>query len=137
MGSGQKRKERKMKEDTIKDIINDAPEMNRGRRMVGVVGNKTTVLCYYFLDNLDIQVTVREIGTGKWEVVGKNRDDLRIIATVFGGRMAAKTYAKFIRNGMVSRAKRLRGNKNRRKAESAAVAADAAEAAEATGTEVE
>ena len=92
----------------------DAPEMKRGGKLVGIVCNKSTTLCYCLTDNLDIQVTARETNQGTWAIEGRSRNEVRIVATVFGGRWTAKTYAQFIRNGMVRRA--MKHNPNRRAA---------------------
>ena len=84
--------------------------------LIGNFSNKTAALSFSFLDGLDIQVTAREVRQGQWTIEGRSRGTCRIMASVFGGRGTARRYARFIRNGMVSRAMKLKHNQNRRAA---------------------
>ena len=106
-----------MNEDTMKvqkETNGEGDTKNRG--LVGTISNKTTALSFSFLDGLDIQVTARKVRQGLWTIEGRSRGTCRIMASVFGGRGTARRYARFIRNGMVSRAKKLKHNPNRRAA---------------------
>ena len=99
--------------------MNEEEEKSEGvkkRGLAGNISNKTAALSFNFLDGLDIQVTAREVRQGLWTIEGRSRGTCRIMASVFGGRGTARRYAMFIRNGMVSRAMKLKHNPNRRAA---------------------
>ena len=99
--------------------MNEEEEKSEGvkkRGQVCDISNKTTALSFNFCDGLDIQVTAREVKQGLWTIEGRSRGMCRIMASVFGGRGTATRYARFIRNGMVSRAMKLKHNPNRRAA---------------------
>ena len=110
---------KKLLDDSLPDSETPSSESNAdedksGSYRCGFVGNKTTSVYYNFLDNLDIQVTAREIKTGQWTIEGRNRTEVRIVATVFGGRDTANKFARFIRDGMVLRSMKIKRDHKRR-----------------------
>ena len=113
-----------MNNDTMKDIINDTRDLAstgegegvEKRGLVGIRFNNLSILAWNLTENKNIRVTARKVSEREWHIDGYVVDTLRISATVFGGKHATLRYAKYIRNGMVSRAKRLKHNPNRRAA---------------------
>lgn len=95
---------------------NDGEGDTKNRGLVGIRCNATAIVAWSLTDNINIRVDARKVAERAWYIDGYTAGTLRISATVFGGRGTAKTYARFIRNGMVSRAMKLKHNPNRRAA---------------------
>lgn len=81
------------------------------------IGNKSSqflLTSYAIDDTCAVVVTAKENREGYWEFTGSIDNETVITGTVFGGRARARTYIKFIRNGILSR--RLKGKVNPQKA---------------------
>jgi len=114
--------------------MNEEEEKSEGvkeRGLVGIRFNDTAIVAWCLADNTNIRIGARKVAERAWHIDGYVADSLRISATVFGGKHATIRYVKFIRNGLTSRACRLKGLKAKRRA--AAVATPAGGAALPTG----
>lgn len=113
-----------MNKDTMKKLNNDVvdPPLDDGegdkkkRGLVGIRYNATAIVAWNLCDNKNIRVDARKVSERAWHIDGYVADKLRITATVFGGKHATIRYVKSIRNGLTSRAMRLKHNHNRRAA---------------------
>ena len=79
------------------------------KKRLGLVGerhNDMTILAYNLADNKNIRVGASKINDRCWRVDGYVADELRISASVFGGKYATIKLVKFIRNGLTSRVMR-------------------------------
>ena len=114
--AGERPLDKKLKTPMSEGVTECGSEGVKKPVLIGNFSNKTAALSFNFLDGLDIQVTAREVRQGQWTIEGRSRGTCRIMASAFGGRGTAMRYAKYIRNGMVSRAMKLRHNQNRRAA---------------------
>ena len=97
----------------VEPEIEGNEEKKRG--LVGERYNDTSAMAWSMTNGLEILVQARKVKDGVWSIEGRSRGRLFIFATVFGGRWRAARYMRFIRNGMVSRANKLKNNTNRRK----------------------
>ena len=91
-----------------------APTPNRG--LVGIRFNNLSIVAWNLTENKNIRVTAKKLNERCWHVDGYAADTLRISAAVFGGKHATIRYVRFIRNGLTSRALRLKGLKAKRRA---------------------
>lgn len=91
-----------------------APTPKRG--LVGIISNKRNVLAWSYEDGLCVRVMAHELKPELWQLRLESGGSLRMLATVFGGRGTANRLCSYVRNGMVSRAMKLKHNPNRRAA---------------------
>ena len=107
-------------------IVGDAPagspavaavNLKAQRNLIGTLSSKGNVLAWNYAEGLGILVSGSEQKPGLWQLRLERSGSLRMMASVFGGRATACRLCRFIRYGMTSRAKKLRHNPNRRKAE--------------------
>ena len=84
----------------------DAEDAEEKRGLVGVRHNDLSIVAWNLTENKNIRVTARKVSERAWHIDGYVADTLRISATVFGGKWATLRYAKFIRNGLMSRGMR-------------------------------
>lgn len=116
------------------DAVTANPPMSEGvkecgsegvekRGLVGIRYNDTSIIAWNLSDNTNIRIGARKVTERAWHIDGYVADSLRIFATVFGGKHATIRYVRFIRNGLISRALRLKGLKAKRRAAAKAEAA--------------
>ena len=88
--------------------MNNEPttEQEKPRGLVGIRYNDTSIIAWNLADNKNIRIDARKVAERAWHIDGYAADTLRISATVFGGKNATLRYAKFIRNGLMSRVMR-------------------------------
>ena len=109
------------------DAVTANPPMSEGvkecgsegvekRGLVGIRYNDTSIIAWNLADNTNIRIGARKAAERAWHIDGYVADSLRISGTVFGGKHATIRYVKFIRNGLTSRARRLKGLKAKRRA---------------------
>ena len=109
------------------DAVTANPPMSEGvkecgsegvekRGLVGIRYNDTSIIAWNLSDNTNIRIGARKAAERAWHIDGYVADSLRISGTVFGGKHATIRYVKFIRNGLTSRALRLKGLKAKRRA---------------------
>lgn len=133
-------------EPTEKPLDPNAPEMVRGgepyeKKAIGNFAGQGKVTSYAIDRDMAVTVTAKMIGDRVWEFKGIKNGDTFITGSVFGGKWQAMQYCKFIRNGIVSRANRVKThhkNAALRRAERAADGATGAQSApEAVAAEAE
>ena len=109
-----------------KPISPDAPEMVRGeKKAIGNFTGERNVVSYAIDEMYAITVTASTTGDGVWSFKGIKNGETEIMGTILGGKWKAMQYCKFIRNGIVSRAKKVWKNHHRRAEMAAAALADA------------
>lgn len=126
---------------TDKPLNPDAPEMVRGekpdeKKAIGNFAGVGKVVSYAIGRDMTVTVTARTAGEGEWVFEGIKDGKLVIEGNILGGKWAAAQYCKFLRNGIVSRAKKVWKNHHRR-AEKAAAALAGAPSDAAGAEEVE
>ena len=77
-------------------------------KLIGCCKSDTAMMSWSLMNNREIVCTARLVRDGVWSIEGRVKGTLRIAATVLGGKNAANTYLRFIRNGLVSRVMRLK-----------------------------
>lgn len=116
--------------ETIKELgaameANIAPkpawrvEPGNERGKVGNAVQEDSILSYAAKDGKCIVVTARRAGEGAWMVRGESHGELRVMASVFGGRWFAAEVCRYLRNGLMSRADRHRRKKANKRAREA------------------
>ena len=97
-----------MNTDTMKvqKETNGEGEGVKKRGLVGCRHNDTSIVAWNLADNKNIRVDARKVAERAWHIDGYAAGTLRISGTVFGGKHATLRYAKFIRNGLMSRVMR-------------------------------
>lgn len=108
----------------------NAPEMVRGgepdeKKAIGNFAGVGKVVSYAISRDMTVTVTARAAGEGEWVFEGIKDGKLVIEGIIDGGKWAAAQYCKFLRNGIVFRAKKLWKNHHRRAEKAAAALADA------------
>ena len=116
--------------DTQQPLCLDAPEMVRGgepdeKKAIGNFAGAGKVVSYAISRDMTVTVTARTAGEGEWVFEGIKDGKLVIEGNILGGKWAAAQYCKFLRNGIVSRAKKVWKNHHRRAEKAAAALADA------------
>ena len=105
-----------MNEDTMKVLKETNGEGDTKKLgLVGIRYNDTAIVAWNLANNTNIRIGARKVAERAWHIVGYVADSLRISATVFGGKHATIRYVKFIRNGLTSRACRLKGLRAKRR----------------------
>lgn len=108
----------------------NAPEMVRGgepdeKKAIGNFAGVGKVVSYAIGRDMTVTVTARTAGEGEWVFEGIKDGKLVIEGNILGGKWAAAQYCKFLRNGIVSRAKKVWKNHHRRSEKAAAALAGA------------
>ena len=83
-------------------------------KLVGITCNKQHILAWNYTDGCSVLVRADELKTEVWQVRVESGGKLRMMASIFGGRWTADRFCRFLRDGMSSRAKKLKKNPNRR-----------------------
>lgn len=79
------------------------------RGSVGLRSNANAVLAWCFAERLSVVVSGHRLGTdNSWMLEVRSAGMLRACTTVFGGRATAAKFARYLRDGMVGRAMRLK-----------------------------
>lgn len=124
-------------DETLKVVA----EQMKDRKAIGNFAGQGKVTSYAIDRDMAVTVTAKMIGDRVWEFKGIKNGDTFIMGSVFGGKWQAMQYCKFIRNGIVSRANRVKThhkNAALRRAEKAADGATGAQSApEAVASEAE
>ena len=107
-----------------KPLDPNAPEMVRGgepdeKKAIGNFAGVGKVVSYAIGRDMTVTVTARTAGEGEWVFEGIKDGKLVIEGNILGGKWAAAQYCKFLRNGIVSRAKKVWKNHHRRLKEAA------------------
>ena len=107
-----------------KPLDPNAPEMVRGgepdeKKAIGNFAGVGKVVSYAIGRDMTVTVTARTAGEGEWVFEGIKDGKIVISGSIFGGKWAAAQYCKFLRNGIVSRAKNVWKNHHRRLKEAA------------------
>ena len=108
-----------------KPLDPNAPEMVRGgepdeKKAIGNFAGVGKVVSYAISRDMTVTVTARTVtGNGDWFFEGIKDGKIVISGSIFGGKWAAAQYCKFLRNGIVSRAKKVWKNHHRRLKEAA------------------
>ena len=102
----------------------NAPEMVGGgdpdeKKAIGNFAGQGKVVSYAIGRDMTVTVTARTVGEGEWVFEGIKDGKLVIEGNILGGKWAAAQYCKFLRNGIVSRAKNVWKNHHRRLKETA------------------
>ncbi len=77
------------------------------RHMIGIHSTPSAMIAWNF-QGIHVVCDARKIGEDQWSITGRANGIDRIYAIVTGGRSTANCYLKAIRNGMTSRACRLK-----------------------------
>ena len=93
-----------------------SPDLHAKKGLVGIISNERSILAWNYKDNLAIRVTGTKMGEDAWEINARRGDQLVFGGLSHGGKWQADTLVKFLRNGMVSRAMKVRKNHENRKA---------------------
>lgn len=72
------------------------------------------------MDNIAVFVVAREEEQEEWRFIASKNGEAVMEGTIHGGKNAAARYVKFVRNGVMSRAQKVRRNHQRRKTKEAA-----------------
>lgn len=84
----------------------------------GLVGTRSTanaVISWNLTDGLNVVVTARPIIKERvWALECRSASEVRLLATIMGGRMTARAMARKVVNGMTSHAMKIRKNHARR-----------------------
>ncbi len=91
--------------------------------LIGMSCGQNSILAWNFSEGLRVRVDAERKGDNYWMLTASYGDNTRMIATIFGGRWTANTYARLMRNALTARAKKIRRNHEKRKAKKAAMAA--------------
>lgn len=78
---------------------------------VGNVVTADTILSYSLTHGKTVCVSARKDGESLWEFEGVANGELVIRGEIIGGKWKAAQYAKFIRNGLLSRMNKGHGQK--------------------------
>ena len=70
---------------------------------VGNIVTADTILSYSVTYGKTVCVSARKDGESLWEFEGVANGELMIRGEIYGGKWKAAQYAKFIRNGLLSR----------------------------------
>ena len=113
-----------------KPLDTNAPEMVRGgepdeKKAIGNFAGVGNVVSYAIDKNSAVTVTARTTDGRTWMFKGIKNGETAIMGTILGGKWQASQYCKFIRNGIVSRAKKVWKNNNRRAEKAASALAGA------------
>ena len=101
--------------------------------LIGMSCGQNSILAWNFSEGLRVRVVAERKGGNCWMLTASYGDNVRMIASIFGGRWTADTYARLVRNALTAREKKIRRNHEKRKAKKAAMAAaETAEQAEAS-----
>lgn len=98
----------------------NAPGMVQGgekpdeKKAIGNFAGVGKVVSYAIGRDMTVTVTARTAGEGEWVFEGIKDGKLVIEGNILGGKWAAAQYCKFLRNGIVSRAKKVWKNHHRR-----------------------
>jgi len=83
--------------------------------LVGVRSTANGIIAWNLLDGLNVVVTARPIIKERaWSLECRSAGEVKLIATIMGGRMTAQAMARKVVDGMTSRAKTLKKNHARR-----------------------
>ena len=107
-----------------KPLDPNAPEMVRcekpdEKKAIGNFAGVGKVVSYAIGRDMTVTVTARTAGEGEWVFEGIKDGKLVIEGNILGGKWAAAQYCKFLRNWIVSRAKKVWKNHHRRLKEAA------------------
>ena len=89
------------------------------KKAIGNLAGVGKVVSYAIDEMYAVTVTARTAGEGEWVFEGIKDGKLVIEGNILGGKWAAAQYCKFLRNGIVSRAKKVWKNHHRRLKEAA------------------
>lgn len=89
--------------------------------LIGMSCGKNSILAWNLAEGLRVRVSAERSSENLWLMKASYGDDTRMIATIFGGRCTANTYARLMRNALTARAKKIRRNHENRKAKKAAL----------------
>lgn len=90
------------------------------KKAIGNFAGVGKVVSYAIGRDMTVTVTARTAtGNGDWFFEGIKDGKIVISGCIFGGKLAAAQYCKFIRNGIVSRSKKVWKNHHRRLKEAA------------------
>lgn len=95
------------------------------KKAIGNFAGVGKVVSYAIGRDMTVTVTARTAGEGEWVFEGIKDGKLVIEGNILGGKWAAAQYCKFLRNGIVSRAKKVWKNHHRRAEKAAAALAGA------------
>lgn len=91
------------------------PANSKRPGLVGVRSTANGIIAYNLLDELNIVVTARPIIKERaWSLECRSAGEVKLIATIMGGRMTAQAMARKVVDAMTSRAKTLKKNHARR-----------------------
>lgn len=77
------------------------------RNLIGIHASPDALIAWNF-QSVYIICDARKIDEGHWKITGRANGEERISAIVTGGRWTANCYLRAIRNGMTSRARRVK-----------------------------
>jgi len=106
------------------------------KKAIGNFAGQGKVVSYAIDRDMTVTVTAKMIGDRVWEFKGIKNGDTLITGSVFGGKMQAMQYCKFIRNGIVSRSNLLKTKHRNAALRRAERAAESANVATSSGKEV-
>ena len=92
------------------------------RNLVGIICNERSILSWNYENGLAIRVTGAKMSEDVWEVTAWRGDRIAFDGMSHGGKWQAVALVKFLRNGMVSRAMKVKKNHENRRARKAAEA---------------
>ena len=78
--------------------------------MIGIHCTPSAMIAWNF-QGIHVVCDAKKLGENQWSITGRANGIDRIYAIVTGGRWTANCYLKAIRNGMTSRARRVKGLK--------------------------
>ena len=83
------------------------------KKAVGNFAGAGKVVSYAIGRDMTVTVTANAAGQGAWSFKGIKDGETMIIGSIFGGKRMAMQYCRFLRNGIVSRAKKVWKNHHR------------------------
>lgn len=88
----------------------ESAEGEKCGKLVGIACGKNCITAWCIRDGLRITVTAERHDAENecWSLTGRYGEQVRMIATIFGGRWTANVFVRMMRNAMVSRCNRVR-----------------------------
>ena len=108
--------------------ITDTPDEAKptgGGQLVGIAAGTNCITAWCVQNGLRVNVTTQRDDEYEkvWSLTARVGEEMRMMATIFGGRWQANVYTRMVRNALVARCNRIRKVHANQKAKKAACAA--------------
>lgn len=90
----------------------EAKREEKRKGLVGIVSNGRGILAFNYSASMDICVSANKVEDGEWRVEVRSGGEVRFEGVLHGGANLARTFCKFLRNGMTSKRQKRKALRN-------------------------